>query len=103
MARLYEFQGKELLKKFKIFVPTGKVVSSAKEAMNFASEIGKSVVLKAQVWTTKRASVGGIQFANSPNEAFEKARELFEDSGEYHSIDEIEKYLSRIHLQEEFD
>ena len=33
MARLYEFQGKELLKKFKIFVPTGKVVSSAKEAM----------------------------------------------------------------------
>ncbi len=78
MARLFEFQGKELLKQAKISVPEGKVVRSAEEAREVAASIGKPVVLKAQVWTTKRASMGGIQFADSPAEAFEKAQGLFQ-------------------------
>lgn len=77
MARLHEFQGKKLLKKFNITIPEGKVVSSPEEAMDFVSGIGKSVVLKAQIWTTKRASIGGIQFADTPEEAFKKAKKLF--------------------------
>ena len=77
MARLHEFQGKKLLKKFNITIPEGKVVSSPEEAMNFVSKIGKPVVLKAQIWTTKRASIGGIQFADTPEETFRKAKKLF--------------------------
>ncbi|GBD93304.1 succinyl-CoA ligase [ADP-forming] subunit beta [bacterium BMS3Abin05] len=77
MARLYEYQGKELLKQFKIPVPAGRVASSAGEVRAIAEELGRSVVLKAQVWTTRRASMGGIQFADSPAEAHEKAKDLF--------------------------
>ena len=77
MARLHEFQGKELLKKFNINIPKGKVASSIEEVKSIVSEIGLPVVLKAQIWTTKRASMGGIQFADSVEEAVEKSKKLF--------------------------
>ena len=77
MARLYEYQGKELLQKQKVPVPAGKLAKSPEEVKQIAEEIGRPVVVKAQVWTTKRASFGGIQFADTPEEAVEKSRLLF--------------------------
>jgi succinyl-CoA synthetase beta subunit len=41
-----------------------------------AEKIGKPVVIKMQVWVTGRAGLGGIQFADTPEEAASKAREL---------------------------
>lgn len=76
MSRLYEFQSKELLRKAGIRVPKGEVVSSAKEARETAERLEKPVVLKIQVWVTGRAKFGGIEFADSPQEAEEKARQL---------------------------
>lgn len=76
MARLYEYQSKELLKKEGIPVPGGAVVRSAEEAYEIASKLGKPVVLKAQVWVTGRAGLGGIQFAGTPDVARDKARNL---------------------------
>ncbi|UCH78597.1 MAG: acetate--CoA ligase family protein [Candidatus Coatesbacteria bacterium] len=67
MARLYEYQGKELLRSAGINVPPGRVARSAVEAGAVAEEIGGRVVLKAQVFVTGRAAAGGIQFAeNAP-------------------------------------
>ena len=77
MARLYEYQGKELLQKQKIPIPSGKLARTPDEVKSIAAELCKPVVIKAQVWTTKRASFGGIQFADTPEEAAEKARQLF--------------------------
>jgi len=76
MARLFEYQSKQLLKKAGINVPEGKVCESIDEIAQFCSELGKPVVIKAQVWFTGRAAVGGIQFAETPEEAVEKAREI---------------------------
>ncbi len=76
MARLYEYQSKELLKKEGISVPQGAVAGSAEEAYEVASKLDKPVVLKAQVWVTGRAGLGGIQFADTPDEAKDKARKL---------------------------
>ncbi|MGA2585691.1 MAG: ATP-grasp domain-containing protein [Candidatus Aminicenantales bacterium] len=76
MARLYEYQGKRLLKEGGVRVPHGNVVFSAAEARGVAEKIGKAVVLKIQIWLTGRAGLGGIQFADTPQDAEEKASRM---------------------------
>ncbi len=76
MARLYEYQGKEILKKIGIPVPKGRWAAGSREAREIAAEIGKPVVIKAQVWATGRFKAGGIQFANTPDEAERLSEEL---------------------------
>jgi len=77
MARLYEYQSKALLREAGIRVPEGEVAGSPEEVFRIAGRMGRSVVLKIQVWATGRAAVGGIQFADTPTEAREKASALF--------------------------
>jgi succinyl-CoA synthetase beta subunit len=76
VARLYEYQGKTLLKQGGIPVPEGGVASTPEEARQIAAELARPVVLKIQVWVTGRARLGGIQFADSPEEAEAQARRL---------------------------
>ncbi|MFC1669622.1 ATP-grasp domain-containing protein [Spirochaetota bacterium] len=76
MARLYEYQGKDILKKAGVSVPKGICVSTAEEAKKAAKEIGKPVALKAQVWATGRFKAGGILFADTPEEAEKGTEEL---------------------------
>jgi succinyl-CoA synthetase beta subunit len=73
VARLYEYQSKKLLKEGGVRVPEGEVAFSVAEAREIARRIGRPVVLKIQVWLTGRAGLGGIQFADTPDEAAEKA------------------------------
>ena len=77
MARLYEFQAKKLLKEGGIRVPEGDAASSPAEVGKIAQRIGKPVVLKIQVWLTGRAGLGGIQFAETSEEAEDAACRLF--------------------------
>ncbi len=77
MARLYEFQSKKLLEDAGIRIPEGDVALSPDDAYHIASKIGKPVVLKIQVWVTGRAGIGGIQFADTPDEARQKAQQMF--------------------------
>ncbi|RMH73336.1 MAG: succinyl-CoA synthetase subunit beta [Gemmatimonadetes bacterium] len=77
MARIHEFQGKALLKQHKISVPHGRAARTPDEVYQIALEIGKPVVIKAQAWTTGRAGLGLIQFADTPDEAKSIAESLF--------------------------
>ena len=76
MARLYEYQGKEVLSNIGISVPKGRSAASPSEARKVAEEIGKPCVVKAQVWATGRLKAGGIKFAKSLAETEEAARAL---------------------------
>jgi succinyl-CoA synthetase beta subunit len=69
VARLFEYQGKQLLQSVGVQVPRGGVASSPDEAGSIAAEIGKPVAVKAQIWATGRLKAGGIQFASSPQKA----------------------------------
>lgn len=69
MAKLYEYQGKELLAKSGISIPKGGLAKTKEEASKVAEEIGKPVVIKAQAWVTGRAQSGGVKFAQDPGEA----------------------------------
>jgi len=72
MARFFEYQGKKFLKDAGIAIPMGEVASTAKEAFEIATRIGKPVVVKAQVWVGGRGKAGAIKSADTPEEA-EKA------------------------------
>ena len=76
MARLHEYQGKQLLQSVGVLVPQGGMASTPEEAKTIAEEIGRPVAVKAQVWATGRSKSGGIRFAAMPGEAERAAREL---------------------------
>ena len=74
--KLHEYQAKELLARYGVPVPGGKVARSADEAAAVAEELGGKVVVKAQVHAGGRGKAGGIKLANSVEEARAAAEEL---------------------------
>lgn len=101
MARLFEYQGKDLLKYNGIKVPEGKVAASPAEVGAVARTLGRPVVLKAQAWVTGRAGVGGIHFAGSPEEAEGASARIFGMELKGFAVDKVlvEEKLS---IQREF-
>jgi succinyl-CoA synthetase beta subunit len=76
MARLYEYQGKQILKEAKVTIPQGEVAATPQEAAKIAEKIGKPVAVKAQIWAGGRGKAGGIKFAENPKEAHTVAAKL---------------------------
>ncbi len=73
---LHEYQAKDILAKYGIPVPPGKVAFTADEAKQIATEYGDLVVIKAQVHTGGRGKAGGVKLARTPEEAREKAAQI---------------------------
>jgi len=73
---LHEYQGKELFARFGLPVLPGQVATTPEEARDVAASIGGTVVIKAQVQVGGRGKAGGVKLAHSPEEAFEKARDI---------------------------
>ena len=73
---LYEFQGKELFRRFGIPVSDGQLAMSPAEARSAALELGGPVVVKAQVLAGGRGKAGGIKLAETPAEAEAVAHQI---------------------------
>jgi succinyl-CoA synthetase beta subunit len=73
---LYEYQGKELFRRFGIPVSDGRLASTPDEARAAAEELGGPVVVKAQVLTGGRGKAGGVRLADDPADAEAKARDI---------------------------
>jgi succinyl-CoA synthetase beta subunit len=73
---LYEYQGKELFKRFGIPVSEGRLATTPEEARAAAEELGTQVVVKAQVLTGGRGKAGGVKLADDPADAERKARAI---------------------------
>jgi succinyl-CoA synthetase beta subunit len=69
LVDLFEYQGKELLRKFDVPVPEGRVAATPDEVWSAAKGLGGKVVVKAQVQVGGRGKAGGIVPASSPDEA----------------------------------
>ena len=67
--KIHEFQAKQILAKYGVPVPKGRVAASADEARVIAQELGGRVVVKAQIHAGGRGKGGGVKLANSPDEA----------------------------------
>ncbi len=71
--KLQEYEAAGIFEEYGIPVAKGYLVSKPEEI----KEVEKPVVLKAQVTVGKRGKSGGILFAESRDEAIEKAKKLF--------------------------
>lgn len=67
--KVHEFQAKEVLARFGVAIPRGRVVTNAQEARQAAEALGGRVVIKAQVHAGGRGKAGGVKLASSPQEA----------------------------------
>ncbi len=74
--KVHEYQARELFRSGGLPVPEGEVVTSAKNAERAATEIGKPVVVKAQVLVGGRGKAGGVKIAQNPSEAKEHAEAI---------------------------
>ncbi|MEI7889003.1 MAG: ADP-forming succinate--CoA ligase subunit beta [Actinomycetes bacterium] len=70
---LLEYQGKQLLARHGVPVPSGKPATTVDEALVVAEEIGYPCVVKAQVQIGGRGKLGGIQVAANRAEVEEHA------------------------------
>jgi len=67
---LYEFQAKELICRFGIEIPRGRVAGSADDAERLARRLAfPRFAIKAQIHGGARGAAGGIRFASSPEDA----------------------------------
>ena len=73
---LYEYQGKELFRRFGIPTSEGRLALTPAEARAAAEELGGQVVVKAQVLTGGRGKAGGVKLAEGPDDAERKAEEI---------------------------
>jgi succinyl-CoA synthetase beta subunit len=73
---LYEYQGKELFRRFGIPVSEGRLATTPEEARAAAEELGGPVVVKAQVLTGGRGKAGGVKLADDPDDARAKADDI---------------------------
>lgn len=75
--RLYEFEGKELFKKFRIPVSESRLAKSPDDVFAAVTQLNVPVVLKSQVLIGGRGKAGGIKLADTPAQAKALAMELF--------------------------
>lgn len=67
--KIHEYQAKEILKKYNVAVPNGKVAFTVDEAVAAAEEIGGNIwVVKAQIHAGGRGKGGGVKVAKNLEE-----------------------------------
>src|SRR5215208_3834699 len=74
--RFYEYEAREIVKRAGIPVTDFGFATSADEARSIAERIGGPTVIKSQVLTGGRMKAGGVQFADTPDEAARHAEDV---------------------------
>lgn len=73
---LFEYQAKELFAKHNVPSTSGRVTDTAEGAKAIATEIGRPVMVKAQVKIGGRGKAGGVKYAATPQDAYEHAKNI---------------------------
>ena len=73
---LHEYQAKELLSRYGVKVPRGKMVESVADAARAAEELGLPVVIKAQIHAGGRGKAGGVKLARTAADVPKMAGEI---------------------------
>ena len=74
--KVHEYQAKEVLSRYGVPVPRGRVAASPDEAAAIAADLGVPVAVKAQVHAGGRGKGGGIKLAATPEETGRVAGEI---------------------------
>jgi succinyl-CoA synthetase beta subunit len=74
--KVHEYQAKEILARYGVAIPRGKVATTPGEAKAAAAELGGKVVVKAQVHAGGRGKAGGVKLAAGADEAVKVAGQI---------------------------
>ena len=74
--KIHEFQAKEILRRYGVATPRGRVTDDPEEAARICEEFGGRCVVKAQIHAGGRGKGGGVKLAKSSEEAREKAGQI---------------------------
>jgi succinyl-CoA synthetase beta subunit len=74
--KIHEYQAKEILRRYGVATPRGKVTEDPEEAARICEELGGRCVVKAQIHAGGRGKGGGVKLAKSPEEAREHAAKI---------------------------
>ncbi len=101
---IHEYQAKDILRKYGVAVPRGKVAFTAEEAEAAAKELGGNVfVVKAQIHAGGRGKAGGVKLAKSPAEVKEIAARMLGSKLVTHQTGPQGKEVQRVLIEEGID
>ena len=101
---IHEYQGKELLRKYGVSVPNGRVAFSVDEAVEAAKELGTDVVVvKAQIHAGGRGKAGGVKVAKNLDEVRTYAEEILGKTLVTHQTGPEGKEVKRLLIEEGCD
>lgn len=104
IMNIHEYQGKEILRKYGVAVPNGKVAFSPDEAVKVAKELGSNVtVVKAQIHAGGRGKAGGVKIAKNLDEVRTYAKELIGKILVTHQTGPEGKEVKRLYIEEGSD
>ncbi len=102
--KVHEYQAKDILKKFNVAVPKGKVAYSVDEAVQAAEGLGGSAwVVKAQIHAGGRGKGGGIKLAKSLGEVRDYAARMLGMTLVTHQTGPEGKVVKRLLIEQGID
>ncbi|WP_246939986.1 ADP-forming succinate--CoA ligase subunit beta [Bacillus pinisoli] len=101
---IHEYQGKEVLRKYGVSVPNGRVAFTVEEAVEAAKELGTQVcVVKAQIHAGGRGKAGGVKVAKNLDEVRTYASEILGKTLVTHQTGPEGKEVKRLLIEEGCD
>ncbi|AIQ59239.1 ADP-forming succinate--CoA ligase subunit beta [Paenibacillus borealis] len=98
---IHEYQGKEVLKKYGVAVPNGKVAYTVEEAVEAAAALSTPVVVvKAQIHAGGRGKAGGVKVAKNSDEVRAYAAEILGKTLITHQTGPEGKVVKRLLIEE---
>jgi succinyl-CoA synthetase beta subunit len=98
---IHEYQGKEVLKKYGVAVPNGKVAYTVEEAVEAAAALSTPVVVvKAQIHAGGRGKAGGVKVAKNSDEVRAYAAEILGKTLITHQTGPEGKLVKRLLIEE---
>ena len=102
--KIHEYQAKEILRKYNVAVPMGKVAYSVDEAVQAAKEIpGKVKVVKAQIHAGGRGKGGGVKVAIGLRDVRKYAKQILGMTLVTHQTGPEGKLVKRLLIEEGAD
>ena len=101
---IHEYQAKEILRKYDVKVPRGKVAFKKEEAREAAKELGGNIfVVKAQIHAGGRGKGGGVKIAKSLDEVEKFAGDMLGSYLITHQTGPEGKIVQRVLIEEGID
>jgi succinyl-CoA synthetase beta subunit len=74
--KIHEYQAKEILRRYGVTTPRGRVATTPDEVAAICQELGGGCVVKAQIHAGGRGKGGGVKVAKSVDEARERGGQI---------------------------